>query len=93
MCQKGTLYLFFIQTSHFRIERKKFVLTVQGSGPRTQSALAGTYTSHVWDGDGEARIRMAWWWPMPPCMGAANWPVPLANGLGHLSWPFGPTMN
>jgi hypothetical protein len=78
MCHKGTLYLFFIQTSHFRTERQNFVLTVQGSAPRTQSmnrerkkklltmqgsapgtefAHAGTYATHVWDGDGEARIR------------------------------------
>jgi hypothetical protein len=36
-------------------------------------------TAHV-----EARMGMAWWWPMPPCMGAAKWPVALANGFGHL---------
>jgi hypothetical protein len=23
--------------------------------------------------------------------GAANWPLPLPNGSGHLSWPFGPS--
>jgi hypothetical protein len=37
MCHKGILYLFFIQTSHFRTERQNLVLTVQGFAPRTQS--------------------------------------------------------
>jgi hypothetical protein len=30
---------------------------VQGSAPGTEFAHAGTYPAHVWDGDGEARIR------------------------------------